>query len=722
MNAVTFSQLLKKIESYLNVADVALVKKAFDFAEKAHEGQLRKSTKPYITHPVAVSFILAVLEQDVLTIVAGLLHDTLEDCDVTPDDIKQAFGEDVFRLVDGVTKLSQLSFASEEAVQAENYRKMLVAMAEDIRVVIIKLADRLHNMRTIKFFRLEKQRRVATETLDIYAPLAHRLGMASIKWELEDLCFMVLNPEEFEYIKSLVAIKREEREETIETFITELYKILGEHHIKAEVLGRPKHFYSIYKKLQDRHVSFAELYDMLGVRIVVKDVPQCYAVLGYIHSCFKPISGRFKDYIAMPKSNMYQSLHTLVVGPQGKPVEVQIRTYEMDHIAEYGIAAHWSYKELGSKKTYKGEFTWLRQILDMQKEEASPRDFLKDLKGDLFMDEVFLFTPRGDVKILTTGCTALDFAYAIHSEVGHTCTGAKINGRIVPLHHVLHNGDRVEVLTSKSQHPKVDWLNLVCSRQARNKIKQWLKKQHHSELIHLGKDKLETFLLAQGFDLKQYRVDKKLKECAKHFNMTSVDVLMVQLAQGEVSVKEVASVLTQSKIVDSPKSTPVFSPSTTYPVKRGNGQDIRVAGETSIMVTLAKCCEPLPGDHITGIVVIGKGVSVHRNDCHNLANLGEEAQARLVKVEWDVGATEMQVFDTTLQVEAFDRVGILQDILNEFYNKKINIKEVKTSSADHGAAMVAIFRVELKNNQDFLQVKRDIEMLSDVYHVRRLCA
>ncbi len=710
------SLLFDRVRRYLTAEQVQLIMDAYRFAEKAHAGQFRRSGKPYISHPVDVAYILADLEQDDATVIAALLHDTIEDCGVTEAQIQTQFGDSVARLVVGVTKLNKLSFESREEAQAENYRKMLIAMAEDIRVIIIKLADRMHNMKTLKFMAEPKQKAIAQETLDIYAPLAHRLGMASIKWELEDLALFYLDSESFQKIKNLVSSKRHEREHYIDRLIIQVQEFLSSHSIQSDIYGRPKHFYSIYKKLLTGDTSFYELYDMLGIRIIVDEMQTCYAVLGLIHSLFTPVPGRFKDFIAVPKTNMYQSLHTTVLGPQGKPIEVQIRTLTMHKVAEFGIAAHWHYKEKSDKPSPDSDFVWLRQMVERQKESSSPKDFLQDLKTDLFADDVFVFTPKGDVKVLTFGATALDFAYSVHTQVGNTCVGAKVNGQMVPLHHSLSNGDQIEVLTSKNQKPNADWIKIAKLRHTKIKIRQWLKKQHHDGFIEEGKDKLDKLFLAEGYDFQTESQSDNFQDVLDRFHVKSKDYLFLAVAQGELSPKEIFRFS-----VKKPKSEAQFLPDM-LSMKRGVGGHaaVRVMGESGIVVSFAKCCMPLPGDDIEGIVTFGKGVSVHRTDCSNILSLDESKRGRLVDVVWDHPGQLASVYPVTLLIEAFDRVGVLQEILHHFSEMKINISQLQTQADSSSGSMRSTVVADLLNKEQLSKLILDIRHIPDVFDVRRV--
>ncbi|NQT30266.1 MAG: bifunctional (p)ppGpp synthetase/guanosine-3',5'-bis(diphosphate) 3'-pyrophosphohydrolase [Candidatus Saganbacteria bacterium] len=649
-----FDDLVKKIKVYNPKADFDIIAQAFLFAKEYHKEHKRLSGDPYITHPLAVALILADLEQDPLTISAALLHDVVEDSDVTREDILKIFGEEITRLVEGVTKLSQLTFVSREVRQAENFRKMFVAMGEDFRIIIIKLADRLHNMRTLKYLPPAKQKETALETGEIFAPLAHRLGMWRLKWELEDLSFLYLETDKYNEIRNKVVESRGDREAYIEGYIKQAKELLKRVGVKAEINGRPKHFYSIYHKMVDQNIEFDEIYDLTAVRIIVDTIKECYAVLGVVHAAWKPIPGRFRDYIAMPKSNGYQSLHTTLIGPEGKPVEVQIRTAQMHKIAEYGIAAHWRYKEGATDKSMDQKMSWFRQMLEWQDELKDAKDFMESLKIDLFIDEVFVFTPKGDVFGLPNGATPIDFAYHVHTEVGHRTVGAKVNGRIVPLEFCLRNGDIVEVLTAKKDHPSQDWLRFVKTAGARVKIRNWFKKQ---------------------------RGEKKA-EAAKAI-----------VAQEEKMVK------------------PLLVPRPRVRAKSA----VTVSGLQNVLVRFSKCCGPIPGEEIIGFVSRGRGIAVHRRDCKNVVS-SETPKERIVKVEWNP-QSEM-LFPVEIEVEAFDRMGVLKDILAQISEIKTNVSAAK-GSAKRGSSAFLRLTVDVKDRNHLEQVIKAIQKLSDVYDVHR---
>jgi GTP pyrophosphokinase len=715
----TLQELQSRARQYMAESSVQLISRAYDFAKAAHEGQVRMSGEPFIQHPLEVAYILADLEQDPQTVSAALLHDTIEDSAVTSEQMTKVFGADICQLVEGVTKLGRISFQSKEEEQAENFRKMFLAMAKDLRVVIIKLADRLHNMRTLKYMSPVKQVAIARETREIFSPLAHRLGMWSLKWELEDLSFYYLQPEDFQRIKKLVASRREERELYVDTLLAELkHYIEDDAKIAAKISGRPKHFYSIYKKLTSQNLSFDELYDTLGIRIIVSSLRECYEVLGLVHSRYRPLSGRFKDYIAMPKTNMYQSLHTTVIGPGGKPVEIQLRTRDMHHVAESGIAAHWRYKEGASRTNFDGDFAWLRQILESEKERTTPSDFLQNLKLDLFIDEVFIFTPKGDVQVLQKGATPLDFAYKIHTEIGHRTVGAKVNSQIVPLGYVLQSGDRLEILTTKTPCPKVDWLRLVQTRHAKAKIKQWFKKQDQQKNIEKGREKLEKLVVFLGYLPKDVLQKDLLERLLTVLQLSREEDMYLQLAEGELGPRAIENALSGLLQKEVPANPVAFLGPMRAPSRPKKGLPVMVMGESGVMASLAKCCGPVVGDAVVGYVTLGYGVSVHRADCKNVLGLPPADHGRLVSVEW-IPESSGYVFSATLQVEAFDRLGILQDIIHKVTDNKINIQEVKTKTYKTGGRMRATVVVHVTDIAQLHKLKSALTQVDDVYAVKR---
>jgi GTP diphosphokinase / guanosine-3',5'-bis(diphosphate) 3'-diphosphatase len=669
--------------------DTALIERAFETARQAHAEQVRRSGEPYTTHPLGVALILADLGLDDVTISAALLHDAVEDTSVTVEQIERELGADVAAIVDGVTKLDRLQFDSKEAQQAATLRKMLVAMAKDIRVLLIKLADRLHNMRTIASLPEFKQRRIAQETLDIYAPLAHRLGIADVKWQLEDLAFATLYPQRYAEIEQMVALQAPERADLLEVVLTELRARLTELKIEADVRGREKHYWSIYEKMITRNKMFDEVQDLVGVRVIVESVKDCYAALGSIHAMWRPVQGRFKDYIAMPKFNLYQSLHTTVVGPQGKAVEVQIRTQEMHRRAEYGIAAHWGYKE----REPTDDLVWLQRMVDWQQETSDPGEFMETLKIDLEYDEVFVFTPKGKVITLATGATPVDFAYAIHTDVGHRCIGARVNGRLVPLDSNLVSGDTVEIFTSKVEGagPSRDWLQFVRTPRARTKIRQWFSRERRVDAIDNGRDELTKALRREGLPVQRLAQSDALKAVSGALHYADLDALYAAIGENHVSAKAVVQRL-QRELRGGEEQLPV----TTARPPRAPRRDARratgvhVEGLDDVMVRLSRCCTPVPGDDIMGFVTRGRGVSVHRTDCANAAGLVDHAE-RLIEVEWD--NDQPATFVASVEVEALDRNRLLRDISQVLAEYHVNIM---SSTSQTSRDRVAKFRFDFE--------------------------
>lgn len=722
---MTLSRLFNKIESYYPNFDRDLVERAYFFAEKAHAGQFRISGEPFIQHPLEVASILADLQLDVLSIVAGLLHDVVEDTDATFDEIEEQFGARTRFLVAGVTKLGKIEYKSKEDRHAENLRRMFLAMAQDVRVIMIKLADRLHNMRTLKHHPGEKQKEIAQETLEIYAPVAHRLGIYKIKWEIEDISFRYLESDKYYDMVEMIAKKRREREDYINLVISKLKEKLDETGIPAEISGRPKNFYSIYRKMVEQKKDLSEIYDLIAVRIIVNTVKECYATLGIVHTMWKPIPGRFKDYIAMPKQNMYQSLHTSLVGPLGEPFELQIRTYEMHKTSEYGIAAHWRYKEGGypTDEEFEKKLSWLRQILDWNHELRDDREFLESLKIDLFSDVVFVFTPKGDVLELPAGSNPIDFAYRIHTEVGNRCIGAKVNGRIVPIDHQLKNGDIVEVLTSKqSGGPSRDWLSIVKSSQAKNRIKQWFKKEKKVDNVLRGRELLEKELRKQGFDPDTFFKMEGKAELCQRLGFQTEDDMYAGIGSGNLSVISViGKVRTELKKANEPE--PLIPdgeaelllriPEKKDPVASG----VTVKGIKDLAVHLSHCCNPLPGDQIIGYITRGRGVSVHRADCPNIAHhfLGEKE--RIIEVSWDqeIPAT----YQVEIEVKAFDRPNLATDIMTTITDTKTIINAVHARGMKNRMARVNL-KIEIRNIEHLYKVMQKINQVSDVLEVHRV--
>ncbi|MFR2265691.1 bifunctional (p)ppGpp synthetase/guanosine-3',5'-bis(diphosphate) 3'-pyrophosphohydrolase [uncultured Clostridium sp.] len=722
--------LVKKIKENCVNINMDMVNKAFNLAFEAHKEQKRDSGEPYIIHPIEVATILAELGMDTSTIVAGLLHDVIEDTEYTYDDIKKIFGEEVANLVSGVTKITKMEYKSKEEQQADNFRKMLLAMADDIRVIIIKLADRLHNMRTLKYRKKEKQKKTAMETLDIYAPLAHRLGISKIKWELEDLSFRYIHEEEYYDLVKQVAEKRAEREIYIKNIIEEMYNKLEEAGIDSDIDGRPKHFFSIYKKMVNKNKSIEQIFDLTAIRVLVNTVKDCYEVLGIVHTIYKPIPGRFKDYIAMPKPNMYQSLHTTVIGPQGKTFEIQIRTFEMHRTAEYGIAAHWKYKEGDNnsetkEKNFESKLVWLRDMLEFQKETADAEEFIEGFKIDLFTDEIFLFTPKGVVIDLPNGATPIDFAYRIHTDIGNKCVGAKVNGKIVPLDYKLKTGEIVEVLTSNNaKGPNIDWLNIAKSNQAKSKIRSWFKKSKKEENISKGKEVFEKELKKQGVHFADIAKGETYEKFVKRNNINCMDDLYALIGLGAISA---SSFICKLKDENKSKDEKVIEENTNkiieeniFKAKRktvDNTVGITVKGVDNIMIRFAKCCNPVPGDDIMGYITKGRGVSVHRADCGNLKSLIMEDGAKVVDVSW--GSSNGRAYIAEIQVKAEDIGELLTDIMGVISELNLQLNAVNAKSAKGRIAYVNI-KVKIDSVDILKNLMRKIRHLKGVIDVYRV--
>ncbi|MEC5187265.1 GTP pyrophosphokinase [Geobacillus thermodenitrificans] len=723
---LTAEQVFEQAGCYLSEQDVAFLKKAYEFAKQAHRDQFRKSGEPYIIHPIQVAGILADLKMDATTIAAGFLHDVVEDTEATKEDLEREFGADVAMLVDGVTKLGKIKYKSQEEQQAENHRKMFLAMAQDIRVILIKLADRLHNMRTLKHLPAEKQRRIANETLEIFAPLAHRLGISKIKWELEDTALRYLNPQQYYRIVNLMKKKRAEREQYLEEVIQEVRERLNEVHIPCEISGRPKHIYSIYRKMVMQNKQFNEIYDLLAVRIIVNSIKDCYAVLGIIHTCWKPMPGRFKDYIAMPKPNMYQSLHTTVIGPKGEPLEVQIRTFEMHQIAEFGIAAHWAYKEGKTVKpnSFEEKLSWFREILEWQNDASNAEEFMESLKMDLFSDMVFVFTPKGDVIELPAGSVPIDFAYRIHSEIGNKTIGAKVNGKMVPLDYKLQTGDIVEILTSKHSYgPSQDWLKLAKTSQARNKIRQFFKKQRREENIDKGKEMVEKEVRGLGFEPKEVMTADNIKRVAEKFNFSNEDDMYAAVGYHGITAAQIAHRLTekwrkQRDLEEQQRKLAEAVSEAKLPAGKKRDCGIRVQGIDNLLIRLSRCCNPVPGDEIIGFITRGRGISVHRADCPNVQV--EEAADRLIPVEWESGTNGDREYNVDIEIIGFDRRGLLNEVLQAVNETRTDISAVSGRS-DHRHKIATIHMTIAIHNISHLQkVVERIKQIPDIYSVQRL--
>ncbi|MEQ1702880.1 MAG: bifunctional (p)ppGpp synthetase/guanosine-3',5'-bis(diphosphate) 3'-pyrophosphohydrolase [Ilumatobacteraceae bacterium] len=699
-------------------ASVATINRAYETAKEAHRHQLRSSGESYINHPMAVARIVADLGLDEISVAAALLHDAVEDTEITLADVERAFGAEVAQIVDGVTKLERLQFDSKEAQQAATMRKMLVAMARDLRVLIIKLADRLHNMRTIAAMPSEKQQRIAHETLEIYAPLAHRLGMQELKQQLEDLAFASLYPKRFAELDHLVATRSPERELYLAKSIAEVQGRLQELNITAEVTGRGKHLWSIYEKMVQKGREFDDIFDLIAVRVIVDSVKDCYAALGCIHGRYKPVVGRFKDYIAMPKFNLYQSLHTTVIGPGGKVVEMQIRTREMHQRAEWGVAAHWAYKDEGASS----DIDWLNRIIDWQAEVSDPAAFMENLKTDLEQDEVFVFTPKGKVVTLPVGSTTVDFAYAVHTEVGHACIGAKVNGRLVPLQHTMKSGDTCEIFVSKveSAGPSRDWLQFVESPRARNKIKQWFSRERREDMIEQGRDELTKEFRREALPIQRMWASEAVTAEIEAASYTDLDSLLAAIGEGHVSARSIAQKVARTFRSGDDAEQP---PATVLPHRSGprrprNAVGVHVEGLDDVLVRLSRCCTPVPGDDIVGFVTRGRGVSVHRTDCANAESLMSEQAARLIDVEWD-GDQSRAVFRAGVEVVALDRSRLLRDVANSLSEQHVNIVACSTHTGSDRVAKMR-FEFELADPSHLESVLRTIKQIDGVYEAYRL--
>lgn len=728
---LTVSEVLDTVAKYMTPQHVAFVKKACDYAQVAHAGQKRKSGEPYFIHPIQVAGILADLKMDPHTVATGFLHDVVEDTEISLNDLEREFGKDVAMLVDGVTKLGKIKYKSHEEQLAENHRKMLLAMAQDLRVIMVKLADRLHNMRTLKHLREDKQRRIAQETLEIYAPLAHRLGISRIKWELEDTALRYINPNQYYRIVHLMKSKREERESYIETAVTDIRLATEDLSIEAEIYGRPKHIYSIYRKMKDQKKQFNEIYDLLAIRVIVDSIKDCYAVLGAIHTKWTPMPGRFKDYIAMPKTNMYQSIHTTVIGPKGNPVEVQIRTHEMHQIAEFGVAAHWAYKEGKVEKIEESEDTkqlsWFREILELQDESYDASEFMESVKGDIFRDKVYVFTPTGDVTELPKGSGPLDFAYSIHTEIGNKTTGAKVNGKIVQLDYRLKNGDIIEVLTSPNSFgPSRDWLKMVATSKAKNKIKRFFKIQDREVNIIKGHDALTKFLAENGFSQKEFLTKQKLAEALERFNFQTEDDLYAAIGYGEISAQVVSNRLTekerkeqelvkQKQQAEELMSQPVKKEIEKIKIHHEGG--IVIQGIENLLVRISRCCNPVPGDQIVGYITKGRGVSIHRSDCSNVQHQEELAQ-RLIEVEWEDSNNVNKEYDADLEIYGYNRSGLLNDVLQVISSMTKNLVSVEAKPIKNKMAMIHV-TVKIQNLSHLKTIVDKIKNIPDVYSVNR---
>lgn len=714
MRKMTIDDLIEKIKTYNPNVDEAEIRSAYELAKVNHQGQKRNSGEDYIIHPLHVAMILADMNMDSATIIAGLLHDTIEDTSVTYEDIEKKFGKEIAELVDGVTKLKKLNYKSKAEKQAENIRKMVLAMAKDIRVIIVKLADRLHNMRTLEYMTEAKKIEKATETLEIYAPIADRLGMSRVKWELEDLSLRYLDPDEYYKLVDMVNKRRKEREELINSIIDTLKVNLERVGIKCEINGRPKNFYSIYKKMKVKGKVFDEIYDLSAVRILTNDIKDCYGALGVVHTLWKPIPGRFKDYIAMPKPNNYQSLHTTVIDNNGETFEVQIRTYQMHQTAEYGIAAHWKYKTGQTKTTsFDENLTWLRQLMEWQKDLNDPNDFMDTLKVDFFADEVFVFSPKGDVINLPEGSTPIDFAYRIHTQVGNTCVGAKVNGRIVPLSYKLSSGNIVDIITNSNSGPSLDWLNIVKSNQAKKKISQYFKIKDRDKNIEKGKEILEKEAKRLNYNINEFLKDEWIDEVRAKLNVSTIDDLYAALGFGTVKLSQVTA-----KLID------IYNRFNKKPIKnivkskrKVQKSGIDVKGVDGVKVRIAKCCTPVPGDDIIGYITIGRGISVHRADCPNVNNNVEES--RIVQVSWQ--KDEANSYEAAIEVRALDKPNVIGDVANRINEAKLNMTSLNARSTRDGDAIVDVI-LEITNIDELEGIIEKLKRVKNVFDVYRMKA
>ncbi|KLU58727.1 GTP pyrophosphokinase [Peptococcaceae bacterium CEB3] len=722
---MSIDELMEKVRKSIPPERTKVIERAYRFAADAHRGQLRNSGEDYIEHPLEVAMILAELELDEPTIAAGLLHDVIEDTSCTRQDIEKEFGAEIALLVDGVTKLGRLEYKSKVELQVENLRKMFLAMAKDIRVILIKLADRLHNMRTLKYHSEQKQKEIAQETLEIFAPLANRLGIFRIKWELEDLSFRYLKPQEYYDLVEGIALKRREREAQINEVIDQMSQRLTEVGIKADISGRPKHLYSIYRKMVIQNKELSEIYDLTAIRVIVDSVNDCYGALGIIHTLWKPIPGRFKDYIAMPKPNMYQSLHTTLVGAHGEPFEVQIRTWEMHRTCEYGIAAHWKYKEGGKSinTNFEQKLSWLRQLLEWQHDSRDAGEFMESLKIDLFADTVFVFTPKGDVVELPADSCPVDYAYRVHTDVGHRCVGAKINGRIIPLDSKLSNGDIVEILTSKQANgPSRDWLNFVKTSQAKNRIRQWFKKEQREENILRGRESLEREVRKLGLEPLTTLKPDRLLEWAKGYNFTAVEDLYAAIGDGALSTNKIISRLREEMTKEERENVQLET------LTQGEGkvsgkvsgkpsQGVLVKGIDNVLVRFSHCCNPLPGDEIIGYITRGHGVSVHRRDCRNFKARSLEDQERVVEVMWDEN-TET-TYSVDIHVSVGDRARLVTDVMNAVMDTRTNMLGIHAHVGKDRVAHIQL-RLEIRNLEHLNYVIQKVRRVKDVLEVERI--
>ena len=719
----TKKEFIEKLLSINPNYNTESIEKAYDVASKLHEGQVRKSGEPYLIHPVNVAYILAKLGMDEATIVGGLLHDVVEDTDYTREDLVKDFNEEVADLVDGVTKLGNIKYESKEEIQAENFRKMFLAMSKDIRVLVIKLADRLHNMRTLEFMPPNKQIEKATETLEIFAPLAARLGIFTIKFELEDLALKYLHPEEYDDLVIKIGQMKTKRETIINNVIAEIKESLDDMGFTYDIYGRAKHYYSIYKKMTVQQKDIDEIFDLIAIRIIVETVRDCYAVLGIVHTMWTPIPGRFKDYIAMPKPNMYQSIHTTVIGENGEPFEIQIRTKEMHHVAEYGIAAHWKYKEgktSGESSNDDMKLAWLRQSLELEKDSDDPKDFLENVKMDLFASQVFVFTPQGKVLELPNGSTPLDFAFKIHSEIGYKCVGAKVSGKMVPIDYVLQNGDIVEIVTSSnSSGPSMDWLNIAKSSNARNKIRAFLKRENKNENIEKGKDLVEKYIKKRGLEVTAIFKDSYIRRAVKDAKFATMEEAWVQLSSGGSIVSKFANLLIGYYQEEHQQELPKSNEEIIEEIKAQEAKKAKLVRKRkdNLMIKLAKCCNPVPGDEIIGFITKGRGISVHRCDCSNITSLPEEEKVRFIEVEWE-DLERGKSYEASIVLNGTDRKGILSDISKACENMDINLSGVNARAGKDGTMNMTI-QLEISSTHEMDRILRSLRNIDGITHVYR---
>jgi GTP pyrophosphokinase len=717
---IRFNDLIDSISGYMNDADLDLIEKAYVFSAMVHKGQVRLSGEPYLNHPLEVTGILTQMKLDMQSLTTGLLHDTVEDTLTTLEEIEEKFGKEIAQLVDGVTKISKISFRTHEEEQAENFRKMLLAMSRDIRVILVKLADRLHNMRTLEYHPRSSQIRIAQETLDIYAPLAHRLGIAWIKSELEDLALKYIHPDIYDDLVNKVIKGKEEREKYIQEVIGILEKNLSSYGLNPTVFGRPKHYYSIYWKMKTQRIDFDQVYDLIAFRIILKSIKECYEALGYIHSMWTPIPGKVKDHIAMPKANMYQSLHSTVIGPYGERIEIQIRSVEMDRTAEYGIAAHWKYKEGKAVPAGDGEelkFAWLRQLLDWQKEFKDPKEFIQMFKVDLFPDEVYVFTPRGEVKQFPKGASPIDFAYSIHTDIGQQCIGAKVNGKIVPLKYQLQSGDIIEIITASDHRPSWDWLNMVKTSRARAKIRQWIKGEEQKRSLSLGREICEKEFRRYGLNFSKLLKSEEMSGMAKEFGLLSIDELIAQVGYGKISPRSlIGKLLPNEKLEEKTDEKKEGQPAQLRKMAKGSPGGILIKGIPDVLVHFARCCSPLPGDEIQGFITRGRGVTIHAIDCPNI--LRSDSQ-RLISAQWDLG--QKAIHPARVKVVGNDERGLLAEISSSLSSADVNITNAHVETTVDKKAL-CIFGIEVNDLKHLEGALKALRKIKNVIQVERLRA